>query len=66
MREELTRLVFARGDVRLLHLLLGDGRIFEWAHATGVLTEPALAATVPPIPPDHLRNIVAEPPSRHR
>ena len=54
-------LLDARDDVRVLDRMLGRPRVLEWVHSVGVATDPVLRSLVPPIPPDALRQITAEP-----
>ncbi|MEB3049491.1 class I SAM-dependent methyltransferase [Mycolicibacter sp. MYC123] len=44
-------------NVRALWHLIGDERIFEWAHSVGITTDETLRSLVPPLPPLSLRRI---------
>lgn len=61
MREQLARLRDADPTQRVLGWLLEPARDLDWAHTVGVVTDPGLAACVPPLPPLALRLICAEP-----
>jgi SAM-dependent methyltransferase len=54
--------VLAESDIRLktLRYILGEPKIYEWAHSIGTSSDPVLASMVPPIPPRELRLLVAE------
>src|SRR5262245_24609592 len=60
-RAQLDQLVASRPDIEALLYMVGPDKLLEWAHTIGVVTEPELAALVPPIPPAELRGIVAAP-----
>lgn len=51
----------ARDDIRVIDRMLGRPRVLEWVHSVGVASDPALRSLVPPIPPNVLRQITAEP-----
>jgi SAM-dependent methyltransferase len=48
-------------QVRTLRYILGEPKIWEWAHSVGACSDPVLASLVPPVPPRELRLLVAEP-----
>jgi SAM-dependent methyltransferase len=48
-------------EVRTLRYILGDQKIYEWAHSIGACTDPVLETLVPDFPPRELRMLVAEP-----
>lgn len=60
LRERLGELERQDAEVRLLKLLLGEFKLFEWALSIGTLRDPVLRSLAPPLPPDALRSITAE------
>lgn len=48
-------------EVRTLRYILGEPKIWEWAHSIGACSDPVLESLVPPFPPRELRLLVAEP-----
>jgi SAM-dependent methyltransferase len=48
-------------EVRTLRYILGEPKIYEWAHSIGACTDPVLETLVPDFPPRELRMLVAEP-----
>jgi SAM-dependent methyltransferase len=61
MRARLEALAAADPAIAKLASVLGEPRIWHWAHAIGVSTDPGLAALAPPIPPRELRSRCGEP-----
>lgn len=59
LRARLRELIAEDGEARVLSLLLGEPRIFEWLHAVAALRDPVLRGLVPPLPPHALREITA-------
>jgi len=60
VRRRLAELERQDPEVRLLRLLLGDPKIYEWALTIGTLRDPVLRALAPPLPPEGLRRITAD------
>lgn len=47
-------------EVRVLRLILGELKLYEWALSIGTLRDPVLRSLAPPLPPDALRRITAD------
>jgi SAM-dependent methyltransferase len=61
MKARIETLAAENLEVRTLRYILGEPKIWEWAHSIGACTDPVLEALVPPFPPRELRLLVAEP-----
>jgi SAM-dependent methyltransferase len=61
MKARVETLAAENVEVKTLRLILGEPKIYEWAHSIGATTDPVLEAIVPPVPPRELRLLVAEP-----
>ena len=61
MKARVETLAAENVEVRTLRYILGEPKIYEWAHSIGACTDPVLESLVPPFPPRELRLLVAEP-----
>jgi SAM-dependent methyltransferase len=61
MKARVQTLTSENPEVKTLRLILGEPKIWEWAHSVGASTDPVLESLVPPFPPRDLRLLVAEP-----
>lgn len=61
MKDRVARIADEDPSVRTLRYILGEPKIYEWAHSVGVSSDRELASLVAPVPPRELRVLVAEP-----